>query len=440
MKSFFLSLICLVTLLSLTISSVVAFTVQNNGKNKALTNSDVIEMVKGGLAENTIILLIQQSSVNFDISPMMLIQLKKQGVSQNIMDKMIQTQTSAAPRALSTGSAAAEPELIGVVCYRNENNSFTPLDRVIATNKLVGSKAVAAVQGEKATTRLSADQRQEFFVRTDSGTDPSRLMLFRFFKSDGIRGINVMQADQAVIACSVTKVGERTYKLMPAQPLPAGEYGFSSFGSNDGFCFGIDGNGSALAEPEVDLENNPVPGLPRNLGLYCKDSNGWIGIEPNTTEPQKSKGGLFKSMVPGRLSGLESVEVFSGAVASVQFSQSKPTLYLRFSSILSGDSETSQALGTEQTILIGGARFEIKDIQLIKLDEKNEQRELHIDFSSGKPENKKNAVEIRVAKISSDILAITPKPELKPGQYVLVLGNPVIRTIAKKYDFGITAK
>lgn len=55
-----------------------------------MTNADVVEMIKAELPESTIILAIQETPSNFDTSPQALIQLKKQGASQKILDAMLQ--------------------------------------------------------------------------------------------------------------------------------------------------------------------------------------------------------------------------------------------------------------------------------------------------------------------------------------------------------------
>lgn len=60
---------------------------------KPLTNADVVEMVKAGLAEDTIVLTIERSASDFDTSPPALIALKQNGVSQKIMDAMIKAAT-----------------------------------------------------------------------------------------------------------------------------------------------------------------------------------------------------------------------------------------------------------------------------------------------------------------------------------------------------------
>jgi hypothetical protein len=56
---------------------------------KPMTNADVINMVKAGLTENTIVLDIQLSPTAFDTSPQALITLKSQGVPQGILDVML---------------------------------------------------------------------------------------------------------------------------------------------------------------------------------------------------------------------------------------------------------------------------------------------------------------------------------------------------------------
>src|SRR6478609_2921455 len=71
---------------------------QSQSTKKPLTNADVIDMVQAGLGESTVLLAIKNSGTNFDTSPQALIELKKKGVSQSIMDAM-----------LSAGEAAPGP-------------------------------------------------------------------------------------------------------------------------------------------------------------------------------------------------------------------------------------------------------------------------------------------------------------------------------------------
>lgn len=77
---------------------------------KPLTNDDVVAMVKGGLAEGTIINAIGAQDSSFDVSAMALIKLKQQGVSAKVMDAMLAAankQHAAAPAPVAAQPAAA---------------------------------------------------------------------------------------------------------------------------------------------------------------------------------------------------------------------------------------------------------------------------------------------------------------------------------------------
>jgi hypothetical protein len=73
-------------------------------EKKALTNDDVISMVKAGLAETTIVLAIHHNSTLFDTSPQALISLHTLGVPQTVLDAMLTagSQTPAPPAAPGT--------------------------------------------------------------------------------------------------------------------------------------------------------------------------------------------------------------------------------------------------------------------------------------------------------------------------------------------------
>jgi hypothetical protein len=71
---------------------------EGQSTKKPLTNADVVDMVQAGLGESTVILSIKNSGTNFDTSPQALIDLKKKGVSQSIMDAMLSA-GSVAPAA-----------------------------------------------------------------------------------------------------------------------------------------------------------------------------------------------------------------------------------------------------------------------------------------------------------------------------------------------------
>jgi hypothetical protein len=73
---------------------------------KPLVNADIVKMVKAGLAENTIVLAIQNKPSSFDTSPEELIRLKEQGVSQVVLNAMLNASN---PAPAAPAPAPSEP-------------------------------------------------------------------------------------------------------------------------------------------------------------------------------------------------------------------------------------------------------------------------------------------------------------------------------------------
>ena len=67
------------------------------GKNKPLTNSSVIALVKAGLGDSAIVALIKSSPSDYDKSVEAMIELKKSGVSNAIIEAMASAGTAEAP-------------------------------------------------------------------------------------------------------------------------------------------------------------------------------------------------------------------------------------------------------------------------------------------------------------------------------------------------------
>ena len=85
MKSFFPT-----TLITLLLFAGSAFGVQAQTKDEGpMTNAEVIKLVKAGFKEKTIVLIIASRIPNFDLSSDRMIQLKRAGVSENIIVAML---------------------------------------------------------------------------------------------------------------------------------------------------------------------------------------------------------------------------------------------------------------------------------------------------------------------------------------------------------------
>jgi outer membrane lipoprotein SlyB len=77
-----------------------------------MTNDDVIKMVKGGLADATVIQAIEAAEPAFDTSPDGLVKLKQGGVSDAVIQRIMTRRASApagAPAAAPAATAAAKP-------------------------------------------------------------------------------------------------------------------------------------------------------------------------------------------------------------------------------------------------------------------------------------------------------------------------------------------
>jgi hypothetical protein len=81
--------------------------------HKALTNKDILDMVKKGLNESVIVKVIQASDTSFDTSPDAMTQLQSSGASVKVMDAMLKAEAirkkAAATPALTPAPATVAP-------------------------------------------------------------------------------------------------------------------------------------------------------------------------------------------------------------------------------------------------------------------------------------------------------------------------------------------
>lgn len=141
-----------------------------------LTNADVLEMVKAGLPETTIVKSVQTSATSFDVSPASLIALHQDGVSQKIMDAMLAASSrpparspmlppartpAAAPAAAArstpgpTSAAAAAPFAV-TVGDQSLAVERTRLSQTAARAKSLGSLAKDRLMDEALRSGLNS--------------------------------------------------------------------------------------------------------------------------------------------------------------------------------------------------------------------------------------------------------------------------------------------
>lgn len=76
-----------------------------NEQRPALTNSDIVRLVKSGVSERLVLVTIQSSPTAFDLSPQALIELKSNGVPDAVIGAMV----SASKRATTESPTPASP-------------------------------------------------------------------------------------------------------------------------------------------------------------------------------------------------------------------------------------------------------------------------------------------------------------------------------------------
>jgi len=100
----FLALLCLVTILALVSTGAAnAQSRPDNNRREVLTNEAVVNLSRAGFKERTIITLIRTSETAFDISTPKLVELKKRGVNEKVINEMIErTNYGAAAQRLTS--------------------------------------------------------------------------------------------------------------------------------------------------------------------------------------------------------------------------------------------------------------------------------------------------------------------------------------------------
>lgn len=136
-----------------------------SGLAKPLTNPDVVKMVKAELPDSTIVLAIQNSPPDFDLSPDALIELKSAGVSAKVIEVMlaprVPPQSTVADSVAPLIPTASEDEVKAALGMMAEVQSEGIIS-LVAFKKTNGQSAIrdgvpVYTMDFEATVRFSAD-------------------------------------------------------------------------------------------------------------------------------------------------------------------------------------------------------------------------------------------------------------------------------------------
>jgi hypothetical protein len=244
-----------------------------------LTIEEVVKLTRAGFAEDIIITKIKKNGKAFDLSTDELLDLKKDGVSDNVIKYLLdpsQPYTPLPPPSppASTPAAAAKPANAAKKYPADPYASRVPAEPglylfptdaavKIDLKFLLGveagkslmkkGKTIAYLIGPAAKTR-SKRPMPVFYARLPDGKEIEELVLVTFSEKNGRRELDVGPAgpkqqlkSEQMRPYEPLEVGPRLFRLTPGK-LEGGEYLFFFIGSADptkgiygkGYDFGID--------------------------------------------------------------------------------------------------------------------------------------------------------------------------------------------------------
>ena len=158
------------------------------------------------------------------------------------------------------------------------------------------------------------------------------------------------------------------------------------------------------------VQINQLVGLPHKQGYFYKSGAEWIELNHSSVSRAKLKG-TEKQILSGGIFRPGMDVVYEGPQALVKVTGPRPTFYVQ----MPGQSSfIDQHFFRSRTKLV-----------IVELDQKKSTRLLEIrplgilNWPRGLRFKKEAVHEIVVIRVTSDVVAITPKADLRPGEYLL---------------------
>jgi len=301
------------------------------GKTETLTNTKIVSLFKAGLSKSVILTTIKSaSSTNFDTSTDAIIDLKKQGLPDELIEAMV-TKTSENPAASPNAQSQISPSTTGgsnlttldpgIYYYDEATSQAVQIDGSVFSQTKVGSgivtaisygiaktKAKAVLSGSQANFRINSKNPVFYFVfpHTSNGnfvsqstsgswysdaTSPNEFLLVKFKVKSKTReivtgsygtyaGFSGGIDDDNKVAFRSVKVSAGIYKVYLESPLADREYAFMFAGtaqtaqggttSQKAFDFSVAGNS---VQNNSDPRPPGPPPPPNPLNLFKKKKN-----------------------------------------------------------------------------------------------------------------------------------------------------------------------
>jgi len=157
-------------------------------------------------------------------------------------------------------------------------------------------------------------------------------------------------------------------------------------------------------------------GLPWPKGVYVRSGNEWIGLPANPLVP-------FREGSARQLLGFgesDAIAEMPGPHALIQLGNAKPTFFLR---------GIPQAYG----------------IHLVRTEQRDDYRRLRMprvgDYRQFVKFRQPDLVEMEMRPLGDDVVQVTPRGDLKPGEYALISQfQPNVRQIRASFEFGVNPR
>ena len=248
-------------------------------QSETLTNGDIVKLAQLDLPSSAIISKIKNSQTHFDVGVDALVDLKKQGVSGDVISEMINS-NSHEVKVEASHKDYNDPKTMrkeGIYYYNRSdpNNLFIPIDPTVVSNSKSGGFGTAIAQqysygiakGKHVSSLSGAQSRRQiphtkpkfyFYLNPNSTTSPNEFALVKLTERKknremivgtynaygGSSGID----DKQKIDFTYDQIAGGVYKVYAKEPLEEGEYCFIYTGSaptifsNDRvYDFGISG-------------------------------------------------------------------------------------------------------------------------------------------------------------------------------------------------------
>lgn len=150
--------------IALTASFAVPLTAQ-----EALANREVVEMTAAGLSEDLVVKVVRGQAAAFDLSPRALIELRRQGVSENVLDAMIERMPASESGGSRMGGVTVPDGTVVRLRLKQTVSSATAQERELLLFEAVEDVEVGGVTviagGAEGRGRVLRSQHRKSFGR-----------------------------------------------------------------------------------------------------------------------------------------------------------------------------------------------------------------------------------------------------------------------------------